>query len=168
MNVMHFSISSDDPSTLFAAFVTASAVKPWVQATLDSKITAVDITPLDGVGMTETFVPTPGTGWEGIQPSGPSAPQIASIMKLTTASRGRSFRGRVYMPWVAELACSNGVFTPSVYAAAVPIIQSWFTALTGAGAILQVASYKLGTAAPVTAITLENAMATQRRRQFRP
>lgn len=167
VNVMHFSISSDDPSTLFAAFVTASAAKPWIQTTVDSKIVSVDITPLDGAGLTETFVPTPGTGWEGVQPSGPCMPAVAAVLKLTTNTRGRSYRGRIFMPWVAELAADNGSFTPSVYSASVTSIAAWFAALTGAGADPQIASYHLGTAAPVTAMFLERSMATQRRRQLR-
>lgn len=164
---MHFSISSDDPVTLFNAFQTASASRPWFQTTSDSVIHSVDITPLDGVGMTESFATTGTLGWVGNAVSGDVAPQVAVICKFLTNKRGRSYRGRMFMPWAAENVISNGKLVPASLTAGQTAISSWWGALTTAGAILQVASYTHGTSEPVTAVQVESLLGTQRKRQFR-
>lgn len=165
--VMHFSISSDDPVTLFNAFQSASSVRPWFQTTVDSVIHSVDITPLDGVGMTESFATTGTLGWVGNASSGDVSPATAVICKFLTAKRGRSYRGRMFMPWAAESIISNGKVIPASLTAGQTVIGQWWGQLTTAGANLQVASYTHGTAEPVTAVQVESLLGTQRKRQFR-
>jgi hypothetical protein len=128
----------------------------------------IDVTPLDG---TSTTVRTPtGSAGEFVgEQTGDWSPQVASVVKLQTGLRGRSFRGRVFRPFTAEETASDGFLDN----ANVLLLQTaWenFIASLAADAFsdtLVVASYKLAEKTPVVAVSAERALATQRRRQSR-
>lgn len=167
VNVMHFhtgSHSSADFATLLDSSLTANM---WAYQNTDSVITEIDITPLDGMSITFPFVPTPGVKYHGTQTNEDMSPQVAAIIKLATAERGRSFRGRVYLPWVIDNAQVNGILDATINASVATAWLAFKNAMETGGMQMVVASYKLASAADVIAVVAEKYTATQRRRQKR-
>jgi hypothetical protein len=96
-----------------------------------------------------------------------TAPQACALLKLTTAKRGRSYRGRVYFPIPGDvLTTGDG----NVSSGQITHILAWYDAMASnlAGASTAssfvVASRKLGTSQVVTGRAVEPTVATQRRR----
>jgi hypothetical protein len=162
----------------------ASAVASDVMELLDDTVTSnmwpsvatgchvddVAITPLDGTSATAHFSPgTPGN-WTGGAGSAEYEPQISVIVKLTTLHRGRSFRGRVYLPFTAESVVSKGAVDPTIAGDITTAWQTFVGALESdptTSSSLVVASYKLAVATDVISVLGEAEAATQRRRQGR-
>lgn len=158
-NVMHFrgaGVSADDLKTLLAANLANTLFPATASA---ATIASVDIIPLNGSAAATTFtLAVPGGG------SGAYVPALALVNKFTTALRGRSYRGRMYQPFVTESSNDNGVvsFSLASYDA------NWATflaTLDGGGFKLVIASYLHSTAEDVTNHAFEPGLATQRRRQ---
>lgn len=166
-NVMHFRGSSLTTATLVTAFDAHVTANMWCIETTDSKILEIDFTPLDGSSATFPYTPTPGSKYAGVQSAEEFVPQVAGILKLSTALRGRSYRGRLFLPWVAEGSQQSGILYEANRATAEAAWQAFLVAMAGDGADLVVASYKLATAADVVAIQLETHIGTQRRRNTR-
>jgi len=138
----------------------------WGLQQTSATIIAVDITPLDGVHATQTFIPdTPGD-WHGGQ-GGDFAPQVAVMVKFQTANRGRSFRGRLFLPFTAEASIGQGHVTSGDLGATQTAWEDFADALIAVDLHLVVASYKLESAEDVTTVTVEGETGTQRRRQER-
>jgi len=131
----------------------------------DASVALFHITKLDGVSATQTFT---GGNWIGGSASGDMIPQVARLIKLQTGFRGRSRRGRVFLPFVAESAQNGGNMIGD---SAGPLVttawNTWRGDLIADGFNLVVASYKLEDAEDVTVCTAETPTATQRRRQSR-
>ena len=123
------------------------------------------VTPLDGVSASFSKV----IDHAGAGPDVGFIPQVAALVKLQTALRGREHRGRVFMPFTSEGSVANGQVAVLVVAS---IQSAWddFVADLTLGASechLVVASYKLASAEDVTTVLAEHQTATQRRRQER-
>lgn len=166
-NVMHFSAPGKTLAQVFTALDNRVVTNMWCGATVDTKAITVTLTPLDGSGSTLVQPVTPAAKWAGPAVTGDVVPQVAAIIKFATAKRGRSFRGRIFVPFTAEAQQSSGVVTPATVAAATAAWATWLTNMNGDGVHPVVASYKLGSAEAITAATAEAMTATQRRRQFR-
>lgn len=96
----------------------------------------------------------------------PGAAGVAALVRLVTASRGRSFRGRIYIGPLDEAAVTGGVITSGTVAIIDPAIvalQADLAALTPASTLV-VASRVLATSSPVTGWLVEPLPAYQRRR----
>lgn len=128
------------------------------------KIDHVDITPLDGSTATASF--PAGTAWKGNAGDKP-IPAVAQVIKLTTLKRGRSHRGRVFLPNVDEAVFEGGGLADVQFSLTVPAWSAFRDAMETDGWPLVVASYKLATADAVTVTTPEKIACTQRRRQSR-
>lgn len=166
-NVMHFVKSGSTPAALWTSLNSHVTAAMRDHTGPSSVINEVVITPLDG---TSVSLPQPtggGTGWHGNLSDVDYIPQAACLVKLVTAFRGRSQRGRVYLPWVTENSQSNGTFDPTNRAAMDSAWTAFVAAMTGDGFVLSVASYKLAIAHPVVAIGIETDIATIRRRNTR-
>lgn len=169
-NVIHIRANFADPTpTLVMGALDSSArADMWDSATLSSAITDVAITPLDGVSATEHFTPATPAHWKGEQ-SGDFIPQVAVVVKLTTGERGRSHRGRVFVPFTCETVAANGSLGSSVQAA---MLTAWENFQGNLEAYthpcqLDVASYKEANSLLVTGFFVEGVLGTQRRRQGR-
>jgi hypothetical protein len=127
----------------------------------------IDITPLDGVSATYVYVPATPSHWAAGATSGDNLPQVAAIVKLQTALRGRSHRGRVFLPFVAEGKVANGVLASGNVTNVQSGWSSFVSSLSGGGFTLVVASYTVGHKFDVTSVVAESLAATQRRRQPR-
>lgn len=164
VNVMHFRSTTLDSGTLYTALNAnvVSAMWDWVANGIS--VDSVDITPLDGSTATTSFVTGGPAKWTG-QGAGTGLPQVAGIVKLTTPLRGRSYRGRVYLPWVGEgeVNLNNLIDTAAVQSA----WEGFMNDMSTDGADLVVASYLHSTAEAVDTITAESTTATQRRRNKR-
>jgi hypothetical protein len=165
-NVMHFSAPGKTPLQIYTLLASTVAPHMWEAVSADGRISEVRITPLDGTSPTQTFVTPVSTEWEG-QSSGAIVPAVACVVKLATAIRGRSYRGRLFLPWLGEGSINAGFVDTTPLALMVSAWGSFANAMETGGVALGVASYKLATWHQAINVGVEHACATQRRRQSR-
>lgn len=167
VNVMHFRQTGTNPAAL-AADIDANVNNVlWNFEDTHAKITEIDITKLDGSSTTFPYVTGSGADYTGFSSSHDVIPQGAAIIKLVTAKRGRSYRGRLYLPWVAETFSTNGVLDATTVTNVTAAWVTFLADMASAGPQLVVASYLHSTAEDVIAILCEGMLATQRRRLHR-
>lgn len=167
INVLHFRKGGSSAAALYTSLDANVTAAMWGFQSSDSKVNRVDITPLDGTSLTvqnSTGTPAKWSGNGGVKDA---TPQAAAILKLTTALRGRTNRGRIYLPWVREDAVTAAVLDSTLLASTQTAWATFITALSGAGFKLVVASYVTSVANDVTATRIEQRLATQRRRNKR-
>ena len=175
VNVMHFKATNpgSHASDIAATLNRNVQALMWANQATGYGISTMSITPLDGTTATQQF-PATGTKWVGSAGSGDFAPQVATLVKLTTGHRGRSNRGRVYLPFTAESVTTGGSITGSGVGFAQTAWTAFINSLASDGTLpsqLVVAAYDrahAGAAAhtnPVTSVLVETFAATQRRRQ---
>jgi hypothetical protein len=170
VNVMHIRDDSGGHGagqlmTALDAHITANQ---WLTVVNTAVVTDVAITPLDGSSATQHFNPATPAHWTGGNPPDFS-PASAAVIKLTTALRGRSHRGRLFLPFVSENIMSNGVLNSTTAANVSTAWVAFDTAMTSNAPpwSLGVASYKLSQFNQSTDPVCEIILATQRRRQGR-
>jgi hypothetical protein len=166
-NVIHVRKASSSAMGIFTALDGSVSFDCWASVRNSCEVASVSITPLDGTSPTVEFVAS-GSQWIGAGGTGDLLPQVAALVKLTTATRGRSYRGRVFLPFTAEGITASGALDNTTVTALqtgwdnlLSTLSSTFTAK------LVVASYRLQTAADVTAVLAERETGTQRKRQQR-
>jgi hypothetical protein len=167
VNVIHVKKSGSNPAAIGTILDTAATASLWWFTKNTAKVSEIDITPLDGSSVTYPYIPATPAHWTGTSSSGDNTLNVAYIVKMLTASRGRSYRGRVYLPWVVETQMANGLLDATGVTNCTAAWVTFIAALASASAPLQVASYKLSTSADVIAVACEKAVATQRRRLHR-
>lgn len=163
VNVLHFSAPGKTPAEIFTAFDTNVTAAMWGPVSNTARVQSVDITPLDGSSATLGFVPANVAKWTGLT-TGDPIPNSCGLVKLETALRGRSYRGRIYLPDISESATAVGAFTSTLVTNTTNAWVTFANAMATAGIALGVASYKLSTWHQVLNLALEETMATQRRR----
>lgn len=185
VNVMHFHGASTDTlalKNLLDASVTAGM---WTHTLNAASIFQLAITPLDGTSGTDIYTVS-GTKWTGGTASTDFVPQVAAIVSLRTAERGRRRRGRVFLPFIGEQYIANGSITTAV-STAQGAWDAFLAAMTTGSYPLHIASYghsyhKSGghgspitytpytwppDSRPVTRATYETLLGTMRPRQSR-
>lgn len=166
VSVIHMrapSMTADDVWTAFDAHV---AKEMWNAVSNLATIDVVRITPLDGTSVTLEHHPPAAAKYTG-NSTGEAIPQMAAIIKFLTALRGRSHRGRIFLPFVAESGQNTGTLDDGQVAA---MQSGWVTfraAMALEGITLVVASYKLVSATDVDISIAEQFTGTQRRRMQR-
>jgi hypothetical protein len=170
VNVMHIRGVSAPPTyaqieDALNAHVTANM---WATVSTNASIVEVSMTLLDGVTATLSFNPTTPAHWTGGFGTD-FIPQGSSLIKFQTLLRGRSHRGRMFLPYLPETLQTAGALDPAETTDAEVAWAAFQVALQGNSPALEhvVASYKLATAQPVAAYVAEGESATQRRRQTR-
>ena len=172
VNVMHSGLGGAD--TFAEVDAIALAVKGVVLAHLNVWSSTmffdeVRVTSLDTATSpqaTEAFpAATQGTA------SPDAIPGAAALVKLLTATRGRSYRGRIYVGIIAanEVGDGNGTLSVSfqgVVNAYISAIEAALNALTPSVGLV-VASRKLGISSFVLSANCEPTVAYQRRRGLR-
>lgn len=165
VNVFHIQTNTaQTPLQLYTTINSLVTQAMWDWASGTAAVDTVTILPLDGVSAGVEFATGRPAKWTG-GGLGQSIPQVAGLVKFTTGLRGASHRGRLFVPFVAEGEQDGGRL---IDVAAVATAWATFNAAllaTGAAPKLVVASYHLGSATVVTAISAEALTATQRRRQ---
>jgi len=184
-NVMHFFGTSGDPVSLKNALNTNVTTGMWVGTATNCSIYQLSITPLDGTSATQVFS-VAGTNWAGTGTPGDYSPATATVIRLTTANRGRQNRGRLYIPFQTEQYMASGINSTSV-AANQTAWDNFRSAMKTAAFPMHIASYGHSlhrtktsgggyTLTPVTwtphsneviSSTVEVTYGTQRRRQSR-
>jgi hypothetical protein len=167
VNVMHFSSDSYDIPSLITAIDANVTAAMWQQTNTDSHIAEYTLTPLDGSSASVVHATGSPAKFSGPQSGGDLLPQVAVLVKLNTASRGRRARGRAYLPWCQEGVVANGIYNATARAAQQTAWNSFRSAMASASKPLQVASYANPSAEDCTAATVESLTATQRLRQPR-
>jgi hypothetical protein len=167
VNVMHFKKSGSNPAAIATILNTNVTAAMWYFQEESSVIGEVDITPLDGTSVTYPYIPPVAANWAGERTTSDKIPNVANLIKLVTAKRGRSYRGRVFLPWVHEGSQTNGVLDAAAVSNCTAAWVAFLAAMSSSGAPLQVASYLHATSEPVVAVICERDIATQRRRNSR-
>lgn len=166
VNVMHVRKTGSSAAAVFA-----NLDAHWTQdmnslTTIQAHIDSVQITPLDGSSSTVVF-PTDGTDkWKG-RASGDGVLNTCHLLKLNTALRGRSHRGRLFLPFIAEGVLTGAAVDPTLRGEEE---TAWITFVADMAtdlAELVVASYKLSQAFSLASIHVESRAGTQRRRLSR-
>lgn len=166
-NVMHFQMSSGTPALVAAAIDTHVTANMWAAQSSHSHVNQLNVTALDGSGVTLPLPIAFVAKWAGVQSSGSPVPNVANIIKFVTAKRGRSYRGRVFLPWTDEEGMTQGKVDTGNVTAITAAWAAFLVAMTAVPCIPVVASYKLATAEPIVAAASEVYVATMRRRQHR-
>lgn len=164
VNVLHFRGAPGSAAGLYTAIEANVTANMWAQTSSTTFIREVAITPLDGSTATLVNNPVTAAKWSG-QSTSSGIPQSANIIKLRTAKRGASYRGRIFLPWVTETAQAFGILDSTSVTTQTATWVTFRTAVAAAGYTLVVASYKLATAELVVTATSELYTGTQRRRQ---
>lgn len=165
-NVMHFSNTTGNESDVFNdmnAHVTAAM---WDFVVLGSNVTSLDIIAL-GHSFTSVHFPIAGapTKWAGAGGGTDMIPQGAGVVTWRTNLRGRSYRGRSFLPWVAEQEQAFGNL--SDVSACQTGWNSFLTSMSATPTNPVVASYKHATYNGVSSFVVRSKLRTQRRRNLK-
>jgi len=163
VNVLHVSAPSSTENDVAAALSDAASPAMFDGVSESADAATVDIILLDGSAATVTLALTDWVGSGGSD----FIPGASGLVKLQTGLRGPRHRGRIYLPFAAESGQSDGRWTGDTLTAPQAAWEGFLASLVGAGMELVVASYAHADANPVTVVTWEPALATQRRRQTR-
>jgi len=130
------------------------------------KLNTVRYTPLDNVSLTTEF--NPAAAGLGSTASTPS--ECAPVVTLRTAHRGRSYRGRIYLPCPTNGAVgTDGRLNSSIATGTLTQLNGVMSALGGASTTpfweIGVASYLLSHFEPLTTPTFNLDVDVQRRRK---
>lgn len=162
-NVLHFHSASYDIAGLNTAIGAHFQAGMWDFVSTASSIDTISYLPLDGSSGT-TIITAPATAAFAGQGSGSDCvPQAAGVIRFATGLRGSANRGRTYVPHVAEAEQTNGALADVT--ACVAAWETMRAAMNTAGKNLEVASYVHAAAHPVTAVSCDGRVRTQRRRQ---
>jgi hypothetical protein len=168
VTVMHFNSSTHSAFPVGQIIDAHATANMWDHTSSATKATGLSVTPLDGITIPAEVPTTQDGRWQGPHADGDIIPAASAIAKFLTASRGRSYRGRAFLPFVAESEQANGVLN-SGDVTTMNAAWSTFIAACASDAVFPVvASYVLALATPITSVVIESLLGTQRRRQPRP
>lgn len=120
-------------------------------------------TPLDG-SSASTVTTMAGAGAGLAADAMP--PEVSAVVTFRTTVRGRSRRGRVYLPpYTRGVLASGGILDPTVITALIAEFVGFNSALVSSSIVHSVASYLLGLATPIATYTVDNKLDVQRRRK---
>lgn len=165
-NVIHFRGAPGSAAGLFTALDDNVSNNLWLPVPSQAVIETVVITPLDGETASLENTTDGDTDWNG-SISGQGMPQVATLVKLRTAKRGKSYRGRIYLPWLLESLFSEGEVAAAEAASCQAAWVTFRTDMAADGYTMVVASYLHATAELILTSTVELDAATQRRRMSR-
>lgn len=169
-NVIHILSPTGDESDIFDALDANVSSLNFAPCSDAFSVSTVVITKLDGTPDGRVFPTAAGTpaNWDG-GTGGEMVPQVAALIKLLSGASGRSGRGRIFLPFVAESAMTTG----NIGSTPLGQLQTAWEDLANAlvtntpSMALAVASYKLESASQVLAVQAEEPIATIRRRNKR-
>jgi len=173
VNTLHFAAATSGSTLAELATVLNANLTSDMWGLMSNADTCTDVLLTDlrsGGGQSNLHLGTPIVG-EG---SGHYLPNSCGLIKLTTDTRGRSYRGRVYIPDLAESFTVNGLITPGNQASTSAAWVLFANALVSDGkwALAVCTRYENnvrrnpGRVTQVTNAACESRVATQRRRQL--
>lgn len=166
-NVMHFQKNGGDPVSLTALLDASVSANMWGQTSSSSSVYQVAVTPLDGSAVTFPYTPLTPAKWKGTVGSLEYLPQVSAVVKFLTGKRGRSYRGRVYLPWCIEDVVKSGLVLAATQTTMNTAWVAFRTAMETGGYPLHVASYLHSTSEKVVAVLSETNTGTVRKRWHR-
>lgn len=166
VNVMHI-LRSGTTAAVVASSVDANVTAAmWGSVWPTAIVNHLSVTPLDGSSATYQLNTT-GAKWTGSAAAGDPTVAPAVVIKLTSTLRGRSYRGRLYIPFPCESVINGGTLNAPQVTSVQNAWNAFLTAMIAAGSQPVIASYLHATQIPVAAYTVETYLGTQRRRQER-
>jgi hypothetical protein len=166
VNVMHFLKSGTTAAAVNTSIDALVTANMWAVQEGGTHVTRLDTIKLDGSSASASLTVT-GAKWTGTAAAGDWVPQMAAIVKAQSLFRGRSHRGRIFLPFVAESQSTNGVLGGGAVAAGQTAWTNFLAAAIAAGLQPVVASYLLASQVPIATYTFESVAGTQRRRMTR-
>ena len=166
VNVMHFLRASTTSAVIASTLDANVTAAMWGSVWPSASVNHITVTPLDGNSASYTLN-TSGAKWTGSAAAGDPIIAVAAMVKLTTAFRGRSNRGRLFLPFVCESVQQGGTIVAGTVTSMQTAWNNFLTAMIAAGQQPIVASYLHANQHPVTAFTVESFFGTQRKRQSR-
>lgn len=151
---------------LFTAFAASVRRDQWALQKTTTKLTNVKTTKLDGSAASRDHLTDSNVKWTG-QLSGELILQGANVVTVRTGFRGRSRRGRIYLPWVAEDGQSAGTLLSASVSAAQTAWSSFLADMVTAGYPPHVVSPLHGDSVQAVSYTVRPYLKTQRRRARR-
>ena len=115
------------------------------------------------MGIPEATVQVPVVGVQG-QSGGQAVPNVAVVVTPRSVARGRSFRGRTYLPMIGESSIDSGIVIGPVV---ISTLAAWFDfniALLASSITQSIISIELAVATLVAGYTVDTRQDTQRRR----
>jgi hypothetical protein len=167
-NVIHIAGALEPPDLAdeIEAAIPTTGSAMWGPMSSSFGLYSLDLLPLDGTTATYHRVVT-DQPWTHGQGGGNPIPAVCALVQLDTGVRGRSNRGRIYIPAVGESVFSSGLLDAAPREDCETGWEEFRTNLITAGVALVVASYRNRDAHPVIAVSVPQKCATQRRRQSR-
>jgi hypothetical protein len=166
VNVWHVRRNSSTAAaiaTIVDANVTAAM---WGCVWNGAAVSYIEVTPLDG-GSATYRLNTSGAKWTGSAAASDPVINAPALIKLQTTQRGPRNRGRLFLPFTAEVAMQGGALVAGTVTSMQTAWTNWLNAMTTAGAPVVVASYRGGVANNAVSATVETILATMRKRQSR-
>jgi hypothetical protein len=166
INVMHFRQDAVDQDGLAGAIIANWQADQLSSLSASAELDSFEITPLDGTSATRNYLTDGADHWSGNAGS-EWVPQVAVIIKMETALRGRSYRGRIYLPFTGESKIDGGTLDGTFVTAMSAGWNDFNAAMLTDSVVPVVASYKHATAEGIVGFICESQTATQRRRMSR-
>lgn len=168
-NVIHVLSPTGDEDDVMASIDSAATPQMWSPCTNQLLLDNVTITKLDGTpdGRVYPLSVLTAANWPDNSGSLDYSPQVAALVKMQSGATGRSGRGRVFLPFVAESVVTGGQINET---STTPCTEAWVdlaNALVADNRALAVASYKNAAASQVLNLACQTNTATQRKRQKR-
>jgi len=165
VNVMHFSGPGKTAANVQTALLAHVDARMFAPVRNSCDVKNATITPLDG--STASLVTGPMAGWVGGATTGDTIPGTSAVVSLRSALRGRSNRGRVFLPFISESAQADGLLVGGYITDLLAGWGAFATAMAAAGIALGIASYKNANWHQATTVLIDTRCGTQRRRQER-
>lgn len=162
-NVIHLANTVGDEAAVFADLDSHVTAAMWNTAPSGFAVQTVDVLKLDGTSATVSFATGRPAKWTG-SGTGQWIPAAAEIITLYSPFRGRSNRGRVYLP-MSEGVQDSGSIDPAITAAAQAAWEAFRAAMAADTSPLYIASYTIPDAVACTSVLARSLLGTQRRRQ---
>lgn len=166
VNVIHVRKSATTASSIASTIDANVTAAMWGSVVPGASVTTLTVTPLDG--SSASFVlNTSGAKWTGSGTAGDALIAPAVIVSNRSSFRGRSRRGRTYLPFTSESVVASGLLDPAKVTSMNTAWAAFLAAMVAAGAQPVIASYKNADQVDWKTATVESTLATQRRRQTR-
>jgi len=165
-NVIHILKAASTAAAVMAQLDAAATQAMWFGVSSNASVNKLTCTPLDGISASQ-ILGVSGAKWSGNSAGAECYPGASPLVSLRTAGRGRSRRGRIYLPFGAEASQADGELSGGVVTSGQTAWDTWLATMIAATFQPVVASYKLALAFPVLNVSCETPLATQRRRQGR-
>jgi hypothetical protein len=138
----------------------------WLFPVNNAAVTSLALTDLSGSSAGVVFPQAAAAKWTATGGSDPIL-QGSMVVSVKTRQRGKHGRGRIYLPWVAELVQTAGVLLPANVATCQTAWTGFFTGMVAAGWQPCVVSLDEATYVDAINYICKPYMQTQRRRALR-